>query len=127
MFITPPAAKSKASIETGMQGVCNADSMQNSFRLIYIYIYIYTYIHTYIHTCIHTYIIRVDVVRWGRSRPEDQSKVRSISEMSSCFFGPRPWHIEIRHRIKKTSTTNLFGFETLRLSPGKPKQSVSWV
>ena len=27
--------------------------------------------------------------------------VRSISEISSCFFGPRPWHIEIRHRVKK--------------------------
>ena len=26
---------------------------------------------------------------------------RSISEMSSCFFGSRPWHIEIRHRVKK--------------------------
>ena len=21
--------------------------------------------------------------------------------ISSCFLGPRPWHIEIRHRIKK--------------------------
>ena len=31
------------------------------------------------------------------------------------FFGPRPWHIEIRHRLKKSSTTNLFGFETPRL------------
>ena len=26
---------------------------------------------------------------------------RSISEISSCSFGPRPWHIEIRHRVKK--------------------------
>ena len=41
--------------------------------------------------------------------------LRSISEISSCFFGPRPWHIEIRHRVKKTSTINLFGFETLKL------------
>ena len=32
-----------------------------------------------------------------------------------CFFGPRPWHIEIRHRVKKTFTINLFGFETLQL------------
>ena len=31
------------------------------------------------------------------------------------FVGPRPWHIEIRHRVKKTSTINLFGFETLKL------------
>ena len=41
--------------------------------------------------------------------------LRSVSEISSCFFGPRPWHIEIRHRVKKTSTMNLFGFETLTL------------
>ena len=41
--------------------------------------------------------------------------LRSISEISSCVFGPRPWHIEIRHRVKKTSTTNSFGLETLKL------------
>ena len=27
------------------------------------------------------------------------------------FARPRPWHIEIRHRVKKTSTINLCGFE----------------
>ena len=31
------------------------------------------------------------------------------------FVGPRPWYIEIRHRVKQTSTINLFGFETLKL------------
>ena len=31
------------------------------------------------------------------------------------FFGPRPWHIEIRHRVKKTSTIDSLGFETLKL------------
>ena len=42
--------------------------------------------------------------------------LRSISEMSCLFLRPRPWHIEIRHRVKKkTSTANLFGFETLKL------------
>ena len=41
--------------------------------------------------------------------------IRSVSEISSCFFGPRPWHIESRHRVEKTSTINLFGFETLKL------------
>ena len=30
-------------------------------------------------------------------------QVRSTSEISSCFLGPRPWHIEIRHRVKKHS------------------------
>ena len=43
------------------------------------------------------------------------AEVRPISEISSCFFGPRTWHIEIRHRVKKTPTINLFGFETLKL------------
>ena len=46
---------------------------------------------------------------------EREIMLRPISEISSCFFGPRPWHIEIRHRVKKTSTINLFGFETLEL------------
>ena len=56
--------------------------------------------------------------------------VRSISEISSCFFGPRPWHIEIRHRAKKTSTINSFGFETLKLKIGRLKlwkPTVLWV
>ena len=44
------------------------------------------------------------------------TRLRSISEVSSCFLGPRPWHIEIRHRVKtKTSTINWFGCETLKL------------
>ena len=47
--------------------------------------------------------------------------IRSISEISSCFFGPRPWHIEIRHRVKKTSKINLFGFETLKLKSRRLK------
>ena len=46
---------------------------------------------------------------------EGSAHVRSISEISSCFFGPRLWHIEIRHRVKKAFTMNLFGFETLEL------------
>ena len=44
-----------------------------------------------------------------------QIPVQSVSEISSCVLGPRPWHIEIRHRVEKTSATNLFGFETLKL------------
>ena len=31
---------------------------------------------------------------------DDFDRKRSISEISSCLFGPRPWHIEIRHRVK---------------------------
>ena len=49
--------------------------------------------------------------------------IRSISEISSCFSGPRPWHIEIRHRVKKTSTINLFGFEILK---SKIRRSKLW-
>ena len=47
------------------------------------------------------------------------------------FFGPRPWHIEIRHRVKKkTSTINLFGFKTLKLKIRRLKlwkPTVGWV
>ena len=49
--------------------------------------------------------------------------LQSIFEISACFFGLRPWHIEIRHRVKKTSTINLFGFETLKL---KIRRLKSW-
>ena len=48
-----------------------------------------------------------------------QLVIRSISEISSCCLGPRPWHIEIRHRVKKTSTIDLFGFETLKIVNSK--------
>ena len=105
---------------------------------IYIYIYIYTYIHIYIYicVCVYTYIyvyiyIYTFIFPLGRQprqlvAPQPQPRcapsavglynnIQSISEISSCFFGPRPWHIEIRHRVKKTSTMNLFGFETLKL------------
>ena len=41
--------------------------------------------------------------------------VRSASEISSCFFGPRPWHIETRHRVKQIFTINLLGFGILKL------------
>ena len=56
--------------------------------------------------------------------------VRSISEVSSCFFGPRPWYIEIQHRVKRTSTINLFGFETLKLNIWRLKlwkPTVTWL
>ena len=43
------------------------------------------------------------------------SFLRSIYEISSCFFGPTPWHIEIRHRVKQIYTIILFGFEILKL------------
>ena len=39
--------------------------------------------------------------------------IRSISEISSCFFGPRPWHIEIENskiEIMETDRTNIPGY-----------------
>ena len=47
--------------------------------------------------------------------PLHRQPVRSVSETSSCFFWPRPWHIEIRHRVEKTSAIDLLRFETLKL------------
>ena len=44
-------------------------------------------------------------------------------EISKTDRMPRPWHIEIRHRVKKTSTINLFGFETLK---SKIRRLKSW-
>ena len=48
-------------------------------------------------------------------RSRDHASYGRFSEISSFFVGPRPWHIEIRHRVKNTSTIDLFGFETLKL------------
>ena len=50
--------------------------------------------------------------RWPWASPaRDTVDFRNVI----VFFWPRPWHIEIRHRVKKTSTINLSGFETLKL------------
>ena len=40
------------------------------------------------------------------------SKYGRFPKFHRVFVGPRPWHIEIRHRVKQISTINLFGFET---------------
>ena len=57
----------------------------------------------------------VELAKPRRATNEGRRVLRSISEFPSCFLGPRPWHIEIRHRVKQTYTINLFGFETLKL------------
>ena len=62
---------------------------------VYIYIYIYICISLRHAALPYAALTRsaLDMLRlWIR---------RSISEISSCFFGPRPWQIEIRHRVKK--------------------------
>ena len=93
-----------------------------------IYIYIYIYMYREIDRCRYNIVLYCSIsddASLHYSIPRDITLhithytlyhgIRSISEISSCFFGPRPWHIEIRHRVKKTSTINLFGFETLQL------------
>ena len=52
------------------------------------------------------------------------SSLSSYSRFPKChrvFVGPRPWYIEIRNRVKQTSTINLFGFETLKLKSRRLK------
>ena len=72
------------------------------------------YIYICIYICVVCFVLCYCMLMRGQLLCRDLA-LRSISEISSCFFGPRPWHIEIRHRVKKTSTINLFGFETLKL------------
>ena len=48
----------------------------------------------------------------------DRGKVRKLYgrfPKFHCCFEPRLKHIEIRHRVEKTYTINLFGFEVLKL------------
>ena len=46
---------------------------------------------------------------------KEKKQYSRFPKFHRVFFGPRPWHIEIRHRVKNTSTINLFGSD-LRLS-----------
>ena len=80
---------------------------------IYIYIYnVYIYICIYIERDIDTYTCRrlatagagimhnIQQHKYTRT-PSSHSK-NSLSKIcSKVFFGPRPWYIEIRHRVKK--------------------------
>ena len=92
---------------------------------VYIYVYIYLslslYIYIYTHTYTYTYSRKTAA---GHDASTKLSLSASPPSSTGCtvdfrnfivFFGPRPWHIEIRHRVKETSTINLFGFETLKL------------
>ena len=99
---------------------------RNSYNKIHIHIYIHIHILIIIITIITNqlcFIIMIIIIIGEDMCVYIYQQLRSISEISSCFFGPRPWHIEIRHRVKKTSTTNLFGFETLKL---KIRRSKLW-
>ena len=59
------------------------------------------YIYIYTHICVCIYHGVGSQVAELRRRPRRRARIRSISEISSCFFGPRPLHIEIRHRVKQ--------------------------
>ena len=93
---------------------------------IYIYIYTYIYIYqsinqsiylskTYIYLSIYIYIYMYLHIYTGASRRSAPSRIRGrvsprpnlvcygrIRKFHRVFVGPRPWHIEIRHRVKKT-------------------------
>ena len=78
-----------------------------SYIYISLSLYVYICVYIYIYTCVYIYIyIYICIMHAGPefsgsampqrcARREVRESIRSISEMSSCFFGPRPWHIEI--------------------------------
>ena len=131
--VTPARAQRKVA-RKGTNGVSTNGATANThsythiiYMHLYVYIYIYIYIYKYIHisthiiytfygTCIlfdrNFLVSRVYIYTYIYIYIYIYVYIRSVSEISSCFFGPRPLHIEIRHRVKKTSTINLFGFET---------------
>ena len=96
------------------------------YMYIYIcYIYIYIYINvcniTCIHTCCRPHVSPSDGLLKSSEGPRLGVLTGLLLDSSVdfrnfiVFFEPRPWHIEIRHRDKKTtSTINLLGFETLK-------------
>ena len=62
---------------------------------------LYYYIQLYYIIILHHSILHYYIQLYGR-----------FPKFHRVFVGPRPWHIEIRHRVKKTSTIDLFGFDT---------------
>ena len=81
---------------------------------VYIYIYIHTFVYTYIylHLCGSPHGLA-----WAERMLVCAALPLATVDFRNfvVFFLPRPWHIEIRHRVRKTSTIDLFGFETLKL------------
>ena len=83
--------------------------------------YIYIYIYVYMRISIYTYIaVSLSAMPGSSPRspiaaPAEDSAYGRFPKFHRVFVGPRPWHIEIRHRVKQTSTINLLGFETLKL------------
>ena len=85
------------------RGCCGFFSLEFSLSLS-IYIYIYIYIHIQYTYTYYNYMLRVFLVG-----------IRSISEIASCFLGRDSGTLKSDIVSKKTSTINLFGFETLKL------------
>ena len=63
-------------------------------------------------------LLRIAGCKWTL-HAADIKRAFTVGFRKSCFVGPKPWHIEIGHRVKTTSTINLFGFETLKLKNSK--------
>ena len=106
---------------------------------MYVYIYVYSCIYIYIYICTHIciyiyiYIYRVSggrklalgkylvlfiytfkrVPLWG-GPPAKELACGRFPKFHRVFLGRDPG-TEVPHRVKKTSTLNLFGFETLKL------------
>ena len=90
---------------------------------IYIYIHIYIYIYIYIHTCCGSWTGARRLPAFGAGATKALAPTSVLApgygrfpKFHRVFVGPRPWRIEIRHRVKTTSTINLSGFETLNNS-----------
>ena len=72
------------------------------YTYIYIYIYIYTCVNIYIYICIHVYIY-IYIYIYGR-----------FPKLHRVFLGRDPGTFKSDIVSTKISTTNLFGFETLK-------------
>ena len=95
---------------------------------MYIYIYIYIHVCVYIYIYIYTHLTNLNLTNLNLTKlnltklycltnSSTSSSRRSISEISSCFFlGRDPGTLKSDIVSKKTSTINLFGFETLKLT-----------
>ena len=71
------------------------------------------------YVCMYVYIgyicLCICIFMRASARQTQQRWCGRFPKFHRVFVWPRPWHIEIRHRVKRISTINLFGFETLKL------------
>ena len=81
----------------------------------HVYIYIYIYVYTYVYVYIYIYNYNTNTCFTRLNYIFNYMIYQHMTIQLYVKSGPRPWHIEIRHRVKRTSTINLLGFETLKL------------